>query len=124
MLAGYRAARPRSKFWRWASGGCRAIPHHDARARSDSRTSADVSAYTERRLRVVALGRKNYLFVGHARAGRNIAGLYSLVGSCIANGVEPTEYLIDVLPRIAGANSDEALDALLPDRWTPTRPAP
>lgn len=79
---------------------------------------------SERRLRVVALGRKNYLFVGHARAGRNIAGLYSLVGSCIANGVEPTEYLIDVLPRIAGANSDEALDALLPDRWRPTGPAP
>ena len=79
---------------------------------------------SERRLRVVALGRKNYLVVGHARAGRNIAGLYSLVGSCIANGVEPTEYLIDVLPRIAGANSDEALDALLPDRWRPTGPAP
>jgi transposase len=44
---------------------------------------------SEHRLRVVALGRKNYLFVGHARAGRNIAGLYSLVGSCIADGVEP-----------------------------------
>lgn len=68
---------------------------------------------SERRVRVVALGRKNYLFVGHARADRNIAGLDSLVGSCIANGVEPTEYLIDVLPRIAGANSPETLDALL-----------
>lgn len=79
---------------------------------------------SERRLRVVALGRKNYLFVGHARAGRNIAGLYSLVGCCIANGVEPTEYLTDVLPRIAGAGSDDALDALLPDRWRPTGPAP
>ena len=59
-----------------------------------------------------------------ARADRNIAGLYSLVGSCIANGVEPTEFLLDVLPRIAGANSDEELDALLPDRWRPTGPAP
>jgi transposase len=78
---------------------------------------------SERRLRVVALGRKNYLFVGHARAGRNIAGLYSLVGGCIANGVEPTEYLIDVLPRIAGAKSDEELDGLLPDRWKPNGPA-
>jgi hypothetical protein len=36
------------------------------------------------------------------------------VGSCIANGVEPTEYLIDVLARIAGANSDEALDRTFP----------
>jgi transposase len=79
---------------------------------------------SERRLRVVALGRKNYLFVGHARAGRNIAGLYSLVGGCIANGVEPTEYLIDVLPRIAGAKSDEEIDGLLPERWRPNGPAP
>ena len=75
---------------------------------------------SERRLRVVALGRKNYLFVGHPRAGRNIAGLYSLVGSCIANRVEPTEYLTDVLPRIADAKTDDELDALLPDRWTPS----
>jgi hypothetical protein len=45
---------------------------------------------SERRLRVVTLGRKNDLFVGQARAGRNIAGLYSLVGGRIANGVEPT----------------------------------
>ena len=79
---------------------------------------------SERRLRVVALGRKNYLFVGHPRAGRNIAGLYSLVGSCIANGVEPTEYLTHVLPRISDAATDDELDALLPDRWLPTGPAP
>ena len=68
---------------------------------------------------VVQLGRKNYLFVGHPRAGRNLAGLYSLVGSCIANRVEPTEYLTDVLPKIPGAKTDDELDALLPDRWTP-----
>jgi len=79
---------------------------------------------SERRLRVVALGRKNYLFVGHPRAGRNIAALYSLVASCIANRVEPTDYLTDVLPRIAGAKTDTALDALLPDRWLPKGPAP
>jgi transposase len=79
---------------------------------------------SERRLRVVALGRKNYLFVGHPRAGRNLAGLYSLVGSCVANGVEPTEYLTDVLARVADAKSDAELDVLLPDRWMPLGPAP
>jgi transposase len=79
---------------------------------------------SERRLRVVALGRKNYLFVGHPRAGRNLAGLYSLVGSCIANAVEPTEYLTDVLARVTDAKSDADLDALLPDRWMPLGPAP
>lgn len=73
---------------------------------------------SERRLRVVALGRKNFLFVGHPRAGRNIAALYSLVASCIANGVEPTEYLTDILARVRDAKTDDELDALLPDRWT------
>jgi len=63
--------------------------------------------------------RKNYLFVGHPRAGRNIAALYSLVGSCIANGVEPTAYLTDVIGRVGAATDDEDLDALLPDRWAP-----
>ena len=79
---------------------------------------------SEARLRIIALARHNYLFFGHPRAGRNFAGLYSLVGSCVANNVEPTEYLTDVLPRIRDATTDEQLDALLPDRWQPLGPAP
>lgn len=79
---------------------------------------------SEGRLRVIALARHTYMFFGHPRAGRNFAGLYSLVGSCIANGVEPTEYLTDVLPRIRDALTDDQLDALLPDRWQPLGPAP
>ena len=70
------------------------------------------------------LGRKNYLFFGHPRAGKNIAGLYSLVGSCIANRVEPTEYLTDVLARVGDASTDAELDALLPDRWRHLGPPP
>ena len=45
---------------------------------------------SERCLRVVALGRKNYLFFGHPRAGRNIAGLYSLVGMSPPSSEGPT----------------------------------
>jgi len=67
----------------------------------------------------LALARHNYLFFGHPRAGKNFAGLYSLVGSCMANGIEPTEYLTEVLPRIRDASTDEDLDLLLPDRWQP-----
>lgn len=59
---------------------------------------------------------KNFLFVGHPRAARNIAALYSLVASCVANGVEPTEYLTDVLARVRDAKTEDDLDALLPDR--------
>ena len=49
----------------------------------------------EAALRRVALGRKNFLFVGHDDAGDNLPGLYSLVATCEANGVNPLEYLAD-----------------------------
>jgi hypothetical protein len=47
------------------------------------------------------LGRKNYLFVGDINAGRNIAGLYSLVATCEARAINHFEYVSGVLPRIA-----------------------
>src|SRR3989440_586126 len=74
---------------------------------------------SESALRVVALGRKNFLFVGHEEAGDNIAGLYSLTATCEANGVEPISYLTDVLGRI-GSHPAAALDDLLPHKWRPS----
>ncbi len=71
---------------------------------------------SESALRVVALGRKNFLFVGHEQAGANIAGLYSLTATCEANGVEPIAYLTDVLGRV-GSHPASALDDLLPHKW-------
>jgi transposase len=74
---------------------------------------------SESALRVVALGRKNFLFVGHEQAGANIAGLYSLTATCEANGVEPISYLTDVLGRV-GSHPAAALDDLLPHKWRPS----
>jgi transposase len=74
---------------------------------------------SESALRVVALGRKNFLFVGHEQAGANIAGLYSLTATCEANGVEPIAYLTDVLGRV-GSHPATALDDLLPHKWRPS----
>ncbi len=74
---------------------------------------------SESRLRIIALLRKSSLFFGHPRAGRLWAGLFSLVGTATANGHEPIGYLADVLVRVNAEMSDEELDALLPDRWTP-----
>lgn len=73
---------------------------------------------SERALRRVALGRKNFLFVGSVEAGENIAGLYSLVATCEARGINPFAYLADVLPRI-GDHPARSLDELLPANWTP-----
>lgn len=73
---------------------------------------------SEAALRRVALGRKNYLFVGDEEAGENIAGLFSIVASCVQNQVNPVEYITDVLERISD-HPLTAIDDLLPDRWRP-----
>jgi transposase len=70
---------------------------------------------SEAALRVAALGRKNFLFVGNEQAGKNIAGVYALVATCEANGVNPIEYLRDVLLRISAPGV--LIDDLLPHRW-------
>lgn len=71
---------------------------------------------SEAALRVVALGRKNFLFVGHEDAGDNVAALYTLVATCEAHGVNPFEYLRDVLVRVSTQPAAD-IDALLPHRW-------
>jgi transposase len=71
---------------------------------------------SEAALRRVAMGRKNFLFVGNDQAGENLAGLYSLVATCEANGVNPIEYLEDVLMRVSTQPKNK-IDELLPHRW-------
>jgi transposase len=73
---------------------------------------------SESALRIVTLGRKNFLHVGDEDAGANIAGLYSLVATCSANGKNPLAYLNDVLGRI-GSHPNDRLDELLPQNWKP-----
>jgi len=72
----------------------------------------------EASLRRIALGRSNFLFVGHEDAGHNLAGLYTLVASCEKNGVNAITYLTDVLTRIQTHPASRIQD-LLPHRWKP-----
>lgn len=55
----------------------------------------------ENSIRPVALGRKNYLFAGSHEAARRSGMLYSLLGTCKMHGIEPYQWLKDVLQRIA-----------------------
>lgn len=54
----------------------------------------------ENKMRSVALGRKNWLAVGHEASGKISALFYSLVGSCIMNGINPRVYMHYILTKI------------------------
>jgi hypothetical protein len=54
----------------------------------------------ERALRAVAIGRKNYLFMGADSGGQRAAALYSLIGTAKLNGLDPAFYLRTVLATI------------------------
>jgi transposase len=82
----------------------------------DARIPIDNNA-SERALRVVALGRKNFLFVGDEECGANLAGLYSLVATCDSVDVDPVEYLKDVLMRV-DTHPASRIDELLPHKWS------
>lgn len=83
----------------------------------DVRIPLDNNA-SERALRIVALGRKNFLFVGDPGCGENLAGLYSLIATCDLHEIDPVDYLRDVLMRV-DTHPASKLDELLPHNWTP-----
>ncbi len=87
----------------------------------------------ERALRAIAVGRKNWLFVGSNRGGRRAAILYSLIATCKRHAIDPFAYLRDILERVA-THPSSGIAALLPPNWkaahevlkasAPTDPAP
>ncbi|HTK76790.1 MAG TPA: IS66 family transposase [Gemmataceae bacterium] len=76
---------------------------------------------SERALRAIAIGRKNWLFAGSDSGGRTAAVLYTMTQTCRRHGLDPFAYLRDVLTRLPNATSDD-VTPFLPDRWlTPSR---
>ena len=73
----------------------------------------------ENAIRPSALGKKNWLFIGHPEAGQRSAIIYSLVGSCQRHGKDPLAYLRDVLTRLPRLTNRDKLTALLPANWQP-----
>ncbi len=67
----------------------------------------------ERAIRALVLGRRNYLFAGSDAGGETAARLYSLIGTCRLNGLDPHRYLHHVLERIA-MHPINRLEELLP----------
>lgn len=68
---------------------------------------------TENALRGVALGRKNFMFLGADSGGERAAAMYSLIVSAKLNGIDPQAYLRHVLTHIAD-HPVNRVDELLP----------
>jgi transposase len=73
----------------------------------------------ENAIRPSAIGKKNWLFIGHPDAGQRSAIIYSLVVSCQRHGKDPLAYLRDVLTRLPAMTNQDDLAALTPARWRP-----
>ena len=71
---------------------------------------------SERTLRMVVIGRKNYMFAGSEAGAWRAAIIYSLVASCKLNGIDPFRYFRDVLARVSTHPADK-IDELLPAEW-------
>jgi len=73
----------------------------------------------ENAIRPSAIGKKNWLFIGHPDAGQRSAILYSVVVSCQRHGIDPAAYLRDVLGRLCAMTNQDDLTSLLPCNWQP-----
>jgi len=115
---------PKSKLKTAIGYFCGLIPYLknytlDAFARLDNNIA-------ERAVRPLAIGRKNWLFFGSPDGGEAGAILFSLLQTCRGLGINPREYLEDIMRRIMGHNSQKLYE-LLPDEWLKSRtqaPAP
>jgi len=54
----------------------------------------------ENKIRPIALGRKNFIFIGSHEAAQRIAAIYTIMGTCKAHEVNPSDYLEWLLPKI------------------------
>lgn len=99
------------------------LNHFEALKRyvEDGRLSID-NGEAERALRTVGIGRKNWIFCGSPAGGRRAAILYSLTTSCKLQGIDPFEYMRDVLSRLY-TTPESRIGELTPRGWRLAREA-
>lgn len=87
----------------------------------DGRVEID-NNLVENAIRPVALGRKNWLFIGAEEAGKQAAILYTILESCRKHGIDPLEYLRDILTRLP-EETNQTVRTLTPRAWAAARAA-
>jgi hypothetical protein len=86
---------------------------------SDPRVPIDNNE-SEQLMKQIALGRKNWLFVGSIAAGERTADFFSLVSSALRNDLDVWAYVKDVLDQLLGGSTD--YESLRPDLWKAAHP--
>ena len=74
----------------------------------------------ENAIRPTAIGKKNFLFFGSPNSGQTSAVIYSLVETCRKLGINPAEYLKEVLDALPTMQQSEVAD-WTPARWSPAQ---
>jgi hypothetical protein len=87
----------------------------------DGRVEID-NNLVENSIRPTAIGKKNWLFFGDAEAGQRSAILYTIIESCRGRGINPYEYLRDVLTRLPYATNWN-VGELTPENWAKNQKA-
>jgi transposase len=75
---------------------------------------------SERAIKPIVIGRKNFLFMGGPNGGKAAAIMFSLMESCRQNDVDPYYYLEDVLQRLP-THPNKRIYELLPHHWQPVQ---
>ena len=74
----------------------------------------------ENAIRPSAIGKRNWLFIGHPEAGDRSAVIYTLLGSCRRHGINPFDYLKDLFTRLPSAKITE-IKQFTPSEWAKAR---
>lgn len=87
---------------------------------SDGRFEID-NNLVENAIRPTAVGRRRWLFIGHPEAGWRSAVIYSIIVSCRRRGINPQDYLTDVLSRLPRTTINRIGELTLAN-WKPPAP--
>lgn len=75
---------------------------------------------TEQLMKKVAIGRKNWLFVGEVEPGYRAADLFTILSSAVRNDLDVFAYVKDILDRLLAGDID--YESLRPDAWRAAHP--
>jgi len=77
----------------------------------------------ERRIRLFAVARRGFLFTGSVRGGARLAIAFTLVDNCLALGIDPERYLVDVIDKLERGWPLRGLSELIPANWAAEKAA-